>query len=186
MNLSNICIYSSYFNYIDDLNEKCRVSYPLISGSQGDFRIAYHPSVPFLDSEEVEENFRSKLRKIGYKEKKMGVSLVGPHRDEFIFSINGNELRRFGSRGEHKSALVCLKAAETDLLKTRTDIQPILLLDDLFAELDKDRCLNVIELFDSKSQTFITGTTFDYDRIKSEDQTESAVFQLESGHIIAS
>ena len=74
-----------------------------------------------------------------YKEEEVlaGATLVGPHRDNIIFKLNGMELGKYGSRGEQRLAVLWLKLAELDFLEEKTGERPILLLDDIFSELDE-------------------------------------------------
>ncbi len=170
---------------VDELNHYLTEFYSVITEKKWTFRAAYNPNVTFHHADEIESDFETALKRAARKEKMFGKTLVGPHRDEFLFFISDNELRKFGSRGEHKSALVSLKAAEAQVLYKRTENYPILLLDDLFAELDRDRSTRVLELFDPASQIFITGTSLDYAGLKesSEKMTDQFTFLVKNGHI---
>ena len=68
-----------------------------------------------------------------------GLTTVGPHRDDIVLEVEGKELRAFGSTGQHRSAAIALKLVELDTLAEARGIQPALLLDDVFAELDGER-----------------------------------------------
>ncbi len=154
---------------VNEINKKIKFYYQKISLSRADFHIDYTPNVEFTEApEKCIDHFRTKHEKYSAKEKIQGTSLIGPQRDEFVFFIDKKDLRKYGSRGEHKSALVSLKAAEALLLQNKTNCYPLLLLDDLYAELDIERVKNALTLFSSQSQTFITGTTFDLNVIKDE------------------
>lgn len=72
------------------------------------------------------------------KEVAAGMSLIGPHRDDFIFKLDGRDLASFGSRGEQRTAVLNLKLAELQFIKEKTGFLPILLLDDVFSELDQE------------------------------------------------
>ncbi len=87
-------------------------------------------------------------------------NLVGPHRDEFIFEINGLNLRSFGSQGQHKTFQVVLRFAQFFYLKKITGKTPIFLLDDVFGELDKKRSVKISEYLRQVGQAFITLTDF--------------------------
>ncbi|MBN1466367.1 DNA replication/repair protein RecF [candidate division KSB1 bacterium] len=154
-------------NMVEELNHYLADFYAAITGARWTFRIAYSPNVGFRSPDEAEGHFKAGMRRASLKEKRQGRTLVGPHRDEFLFYISDNELRKFGSRGEHKSALVSLKAAEARVLYKRTENHPMLLLDDLYAELDKQRSQRVLDLFDPASQIFVTGTSLDAEMIES-------------------
>lgn len=166
---------------VDELNKHLSDHYRTITRNRWSLRIDYHPNVAF--QEPIETAFERQLRQWAAREKRQGITLVGPHRDEFKFLIGDNELRLYGSRGEHKSALVSLKAAEAAVLKKRTEITPIILLDDLFAELDRDRSANVLSLFEEDSQVFITGTTMDLTGVVQSGlaPTGAAAFMVDGG-----
>ena len=139
--------------------------YQTLTRSNHTFHVTYQPNVSG-SLETMQDEFKKQLHKAYPAEKRRGMSLVGPHRDEFLITVNDRELRRYGSRGEHKSALVSLKAAESALLSDKAGTKPILLLDDLYSELDINRGKSVMDLFSTSSQTFITGTSMDYQAIK--------------------
>jgi DNA replication and repair protein RecF len=170
---------------VDELNTFLAEYYQILTRNRWSLRIDYHPNVAASADDVMEEKFEQQLRKWAPKEKSHGVTLVGPHRDEFKFLVSDRELRLFGSRGEHKSALVSLKAAEAAVLQKRTEIRPIILLDDLYAELDSSRCANVLALFEKNRQIFITGAHFDSaDFNRAGISTESAAtFFVDNGAI---
>lgn len=103
----------------------------------------------------LERNFGERRR----EEIRRGATLVGPHRDELQFSINGISVQRYASQGQHKTLLVALKVAEFFYLKERNEEVPILLLDDVFSELDEHRSKNILEMIGALGQTFITSTS---------------------------
>lgn len=86
-----------------------------------------------------------------------GVTLSGPHRDEFRFLINGLDLAFFGSRGEQRLGVLSLKLAELDYMEWVSGIRPVLLLDDIFSELDQFHRHHILEII-NKQQTIITAT----------------------------
>ncbi len=104
------------------------------------------------------QQFLQQLKSALYKEKQIGRTSVGPHRDNFTFSFNGKSLREFGSQGEHKISLILIKLAEYMFIQEETGKTPSLLLDDLFAKLDFERSDAVLKLLEKKTQTIITNT----------------------------
>jgi DNA replication and repair protein RecF len=107
----------------------------------------------------IDEAFRKKMN-VRYKDEvRLGTTLVGPHRDEIQFEINGLQLRSYASQGQHKSFLIALKLAEFSYLKERVQETPVLLLDDVFSELDEKRSALLVSQLRSMGQTFITTTT---------------------------
>ena len=91
---------------------------------------------------------------------------VGLHKDDFVFNIDDNKIKKFGSQGQQKSFLIALKLAQFDYLKNKTGNSPILLMDDIFDKLDLLRVKRIVEIVNSTNfgQLFISDT--DKDRIE--------------------
>ena len=75
-----------------------------------------------------------------------------------MFKINDHDLKKFGSRGQHKTVLISLAIAEYNLIKQQTNENPIILIDDLYSEIDEDREKRILDLLDGLGQVFITST----------------------------
>ena len=118
----------------------------------------YQPNIIFNNIERIKENFEKRLKQSFDKEIYLGTSLSGPHRDEFIFKINGREIKKYGSRGQHKTVLLALAFAEYDLIKEHRQETPIILIDDLYSEIDCKRERKIVEKLDTMGQAFITTT----------------------------
>lgn len=86
---------------------------------------------------------------------------VGPHRDDLLLSVNGYDLRVFGSQGQQRTGVLALKLAELEYMKSETGEYPILLLDDVLSELDGERRRYLVETIKDRVQTFITTTGTD-------------------------
>ncbi len=86
----------------------------------------------------------------------------GPHRDQYLYKLNGKDLRSFASQGEHKLALILIKLSELYFMNEKQDITPVFLLDDLLAKLDTKRAEKVISLLTRSAQTIITTTDLTY------------------------
>jgi DNA replication and repair protein RecF len=104
---------------------------------------------------DIEEQFQLALKSNREKELKFGMTLVGPHRDDVIVTVNGMDLRIYGSQGQHRTAAIALKLAAARFLQQARGEQPILLLDDVFAELDENRTRLVFEVLAPFGQIFI-------------------------------
>lgn len=134
-------------------------------------------------AEEIHQLFEQILQKRYKEELRLKTTLTGPHRDEFLFSLNGQQLKHYASQGQHKTFLVALKIAEFFYLKELCNETPIFLLDDIFSELDEIRSQRLLALVETLGQTFITatsernfgGTSWNYDKRK---------FLLNKGSII--
>lgn len=87
-----------------------------------------------------------------------GATTLGPHRDDWTFSVNRRELSRFGSRGQQRSAILALKLAEINWMTAETGDKPILLLDEVVAELDETRRTSLLSAIDAASQALLTAT----------------------------
>jgi DNA replication and repair protein RecF len=104
------------------------------------------------------EQFMLKLSQVKEQEIRRGMTMVGPHRDDLLFFINGKEVQTFGSQGQQRTTALSLKLAEIELIHEEVGEYPVLLLDDVLSELDRSRQTQLIETFQNKVQTFITTT----------------------------
>jgi DNA replication and repair protein RecF len=113
--------------------------------------------VPSLEL--LEQVFWKKLSSLESAEWRIGHSLVGPHRDDWVFYLGATPLKSFGSQGEVRSALLALKLSEIELFQSRTGHQPLLLLDDFSSELDRNRRSFLLRyLTETELQVFVTTT----------------------------
>jgi DNA replication and repair protein RecF len=92
------------------------------------------------------------------EEIRRGVTVLGPHRDELRFLTNGIDISDFGSRGQVRTTLLALKLAEIEWMKARTGQWPVLLLDEVLAELDIQRRLDLLAYLDKIEQAILTTT----------------------------
>lgn len=149
-------ITSARRKFVKEYEEILLQSYQHISGSSLPFELAYRTQ--FLSEEITPERFLQLLQTARMHEERRKRTQVGPHFDDFTFEIAGKDLRKYGSRGEQKSALVALKLAETLYLKVHTGTAPIILLDDLASELDGHRLRSTMDYFYGNGQLMITST----------------------------
>lgn len=91
-----------------------------------------------------------------------GSTAIGPHRDDLIFSVNGKNMRNFGSQGQQRTGVLALKLAELEFIKSETGEYPILLLDDVMSELDAGRRSELLLFIRERVQTFITAADEQY------------------------
>lgn len=158
-------------NFISEFQEYIFSAYKKLVDLREVPSMDYEPSFKTGNSEKDEmvfENFKTEIDRKHKEELRLGSTLVGPHRDEISFKINGLELRKFASQGQHKTFFVALKIGEFFYLKERCRENPILLLDDVFSELDDNRAQQMLLLIENLNQTFITSTNFDiFDKVLS-------------------
>jgi DNA replication and repair protein RecF len=115
------------------------------------------------------------------QELRRGTTLVGPHRDDLVFFINGKEAQVFGSQGQQRTVALSLKLAEIECICQEVGEYPVLLLDDVLSELDRHRQTQLIRTFQDKVQTFVTATdigTVDLNQLK-----DAQVYQVLDGAI---
>lgn len=131
----------------------------------------------------IRELFESELNKVKQLELIRCKNLVGPHRDEFIFKINGNELKKFGSQGQHKTFLIALRFGEFFYLKSVLGKTPIFLMDDIFGELDAHRASKISKYMKEIGQAFITLTDLSNFSYLS-NNNEDLVINIKDGKVV--
>ncbi len=131
-----------------------------ISGSTEVLQINYVPSVPLTQNhpEEVQLAFLTKIQQRAIAEMYRGTTLVGPHRDEVELTINQTPARQYGSQGQQRTLVLALKLAELQLIEEVVKEPPLLLLDDVLAELDPSRQNQLLDAIQDRFQTLITTT----------------------------
>jgi len=123
--------------------------------------LRYATNAPALDGETPRDALARRLVETAEKEVWNGATLVGPHRDDLVFELAGRDLAGFASRGQQRTAILALKLAELDLLTEHDGRPPLLLLDDVFSELDPDRRAHLVRRIAGLPQSFVTTTTLD-------------------------
>uniref|UniRef100_UPI002625E68F DNA replication/repair protein RecF n=1 Tax=Acaryochloris sp. IP29b_bin.137 TaxID=2969217 RepID=UPI002625E68F len=131
-----------------------------ISGHQEQLEILYTPNVRYDPQfpEQLYPQFLSQLEEKSMLEQLQGLSLVGPHRDEVTLLINGTPARQYGSQGQQRTLVLALKLAELKLIEEVVGEAPLLLLDDVLAELDLNRQNQLLDAIQTRFQTLITTT----------------------------
>jgi len=132
-----------------------------IAPEETELRLRYSSNVEPGPGEGNEEALRRRLRETADKEIWNGATLVGPHRDDFAFTSDGRELTEFASRGQQRTAILALKLAELDVLTALDGRSPLLLLDDVFSELDPERRAHLVRRIGDLPQAIVTTTTPD-------------------------
>ena len=136
--------------FIEELNEIIGEIHSNITGGKENIFIKYEPNIDDIF-------FEDELLKAKQKDLKLSQTTVGPHRDDMLFSIEGVDIRKYGSQGQQRTAALSLKLSEIEIVKKSIHNTPVLLLDDVLSELDSNRqnyLLNSI----SDIQTIITCT----------------------------
>jgi DNA replication and repair protein RecF len=123
--------------------------------------VTYATNVPQHAGEAVRDALARRLAETAEKEVWNGTTLVGPHRDDLVFELGGRPLASFASRGQQRTAILAFKLAEVDLLTALDGAPPLLLLDDVFSELDPERRAHLVRRIASLPQAFVTTTTLE-------------------------
>jgi DNA replication and repair protein RecF len=174
-----------------------------ISGQRETLHLHYQPNVPLPsapssgnsnlgnsnsgrftpdEAQEIQANFLTKIQQRAIAEQHQRTSLVGPHRDDIDLMINDTPSRQYGSQGQQRTLVLALKLAELHLIESVIGEPPLLLLDDVLAELDLHRQNQLLEAIQDRFQTIITTThlgSFD-----SQWTTMSQILTVQQGQII--
>ncbi len=146
---------------LGELSAPLAAAHAEIAPGEGALRLMYVTNAPALAGESPGEALARRLRETADKEVWNGTTLVGPHRDDLAFVLDSRELASFASRGQQRSAILALKLAELDLLAALDGRPPLLLLDDVFSELDPARRAHLVRRIATLPQAFVTTTTLD-------------------------
>jgi len=127
----------------------------------GRLGLRYETNAPRMPGESPRDALARRLEETAEKEAWNGTTLVGPHRDDLVFELGGRDLAGFASRGQQRTAILAFKLAELDLLTLIDGRPPLLLLDDVFSELDPARRSHLVRRIAELPQAFVTTTTLD-------------------------
>jgi len=150
--------------------EQLVIKYRPVSGMESDWPI-----------EKMTNHLEQKLMEAKQRELERGVTLVGPHRDDLQFLVNGYDVQTFGSQGQQRTTALSLKLAEIELIKQETKETPILLLDDVLSELDDYRQSHLLNTIQGEVQTFVTTTSVE--GINHETIQQAEMFHVKHGEI---
>lgn len=179
----SIIIYQKRYEYIKLINNKINRYFYEISGFK-DLKIRYIPNVEFssFDSSELAKKLSNIFKNNINKEISYGMTLYGPHRDDFIFEINDTNLKYFGSQGQQKLAILSFKLSEIDIFKKIKNSIPILLFDDIFGELDIKKRNKLLDIIKKECVQSIITTT-DINDINEKYLNDSTIYVVENGNI---
>lgn len=170
------------FEYLKKIEEKANILQKEISSEKEDFNIRYVSPIGIIEDFEEEKFLKAMEEKINSaleKEMFLGECIVGPHRDDIEFKINGLEVKNYASQGQQKTAVLVQKIAEVELFKEEKGEYPVLLLDDIMSELDINRREFVTDKI-KNMQIFITCT----EKEKFDTFQRGKFFEIENGKII--
>ncbi len=177
INLS-LNIYDYRKKYIDLVNKYIDNIFYSITGIK-ELKLVYSSNIDGFDKDLFKDKLRSNLnREIQYKS-----TFLGPNRDDYFFELGGKNLSLYGSQGQIRSAVLALKLAEVKLFTDVLSDTPILLLDDIFSELDITKRNNIVKYLSNEVQTIVTTT--DIENIEEKIRKKANVYKIKNGKIIS-
>ena len=177
-----VIIYQYRRKYIDNVNKNIRKIFFDISHSDGLY-ILYEPNINFenYESSFITQRLKDVYKKNYQKELNYGMTLYGPHRDDFSFYLEDNNLKLIGSQGQQKLAVICYKLSEIPIFQDACGTSPLLLLDDIFSELDSQKRNKLLNYLNNDVQSVLTTT--DLRNIKRKNIEDSYIFTVKDGNI---
>ncbi|MHB9035082.1 MAG: DNA replication/repair protein RecF [Armatimonadota bacterium] len=158
--------------------------YSSLTSNSEELEVSYKPSVdsgPDSSEDEISDRFVRRLAAKREIDIMRGTTTSGPHRDDMTLAVNDLPAREFASQGQQRSTAIALKLAEIDLMEESVGESPVVLLDDVMAELDETRRARVLEVTLGRCQTFITTTSLD--EIDQSAVDRASVFEVKSGKV---
>lgn len=176
--------------YLSQIQEQTTVHYAELSGGDALLSLAYQSSVLSLlsQNESVEETtleqaYHQLLRERQADEIRRASCLVGPHRDDIGFQLGDMDAQSYGSQGQQRTIVLALKLSEWWLLQQLSEQRPMLLLDDVMAELDLSRQQFLIQHLDAKTQVLMTTTHMDQSWHRLFESEQEQVFEVSKGSV---
>lgn len=171
---------------LENLKAYLEKDYAMISGMDLTTNLEYQTfCAPSADVEGIEKEYYDQLESAQPKEIEREITTIGPHRDEIVFYLDDFELRRFGSQGQHRLFALSLKLAQLHYYSDELDDLPILMLDDVFGDLDPRKTEILLDALQKhKGQIFITSANpVPFEDYVTFDGTNNRLYKVEAGKI---
>ncbi|PYZ96264.1 DNA replication/repair protein RecF [Alteribacter lacisalsi] len=159
---SAVEVVSKRFSFLSRLQVWAEDIHKEISRGLERLEIRYIPSCNVseqMDLSTMKDRMKEAFSRTGDREIYRGTTLIGPHRDDLRFDVNGRDIQTYGSQGQQRTTALSLKLAEIELIYEKVGEYPILLLDDVLSELDDFRQSHLLSAIQGKVQTFVTTTS---------------------------
>lgn len=169
-------IYISRNNYINSINKYIKDVYFDICGNCN-LELEYISDFNDFDKEKIDIKYKNNLN----RDIILGKTTIGIHHDDIRFKMDGLNIKDYGSEGQQKNAIIAYKLCEIKIFKESRGTFPILILDDLFSELDKNKINNILNLISGDIQTFITTT--EIDKINKDVINNSKLFYVNDAEV---
>ena len=177
----SIFIYKMRYKFIEKLNNNVNKIFKRLTNIEN-FNIKYVTNYEVMDDNLFKEKMKELYKKSLQKEIKNGSTLIGPHRDDLEFYINDDNIKSLGSQGQKRMAVLSLKLAEIEIFKKYAKTNPILLLDDVFSELDITKRNKLLTYINKNIQTIITTT--DLKNLSEKLINNGKIFYIKEGNIV--
>lgn len=169
-------IYEIRRKFVKLISSYIQKAYEEITGDAS-LEFQYHSDYEGKTREELAKEYQTYFK----KDMMLGKTNFGVHHDDYVFYFKGVNIKDFGSEGQQKNAIIAFKIAEINIFREEKGIDPILILDDLFSELDQEKLDNIMRMIDANIQTFITTT--DIDKVEERIKKESKKFKVLNGQV---
>ncbi len=166
--------------FIEKLSQLANTLHLRMSDGKEDLLVRYEPSVPFADEERLMETLQMQLTDRLERDIFRGYTSVGPHRDDLGLLLDGRDVRVYGSQGQQRTVALSLKLSEIELIRSLRGERPVLLLDDVFSELDAGRQARLLDVV-SDCQAFVTCTHLE--EFAAIEQLSMQVWHVENGTV---
>jgi DNA replication and repair protein RecF len=169
-----------FINAVSTVAGKCYADFSDGSTLALDYQPALSNWSDDIDDDKIAERFAEAIRIAHNRERAVQAAMVGPHRDDIRIQIDRYPARTHSSQGEWRTAAIALKLAVYDLLSETRGMRPVLLLDEIFAELDPQRTARLVKSFDALGQLFLTTADGPPEQLRAESRS----FQIAQGAIV--
>jgi DNA replication and repair protein RecF len=141
--------------YINKLNTMIQSSYKGMLNETAALDIVYLPTLNPVLNADSSNSYTSELQRLEAREWQYQRTLTGPHLDDYLITLNGKPIRDIGSQGQKRTVTLLIKIAHLELIRESIGEYPVLLLDDIFAELDKQHTLQFMKILQNHEQVFV-------------------------------
>ena len=163
--------------YVECINSKIEIIYKRIMKT-GNLKVVYDKNISFESKEEIINYYKDNY----YNELDKKMTLFGIQKDDLLFYVDDMNLKDYGSQGQQRVAVLSFKLAEINIFKETKKTYPIVLLDDIFSELDIEKRNNLLKFIKSNIQFIITTT--DIKNISEKIVEKASIFKIKDGNII--
>ena len=169
-------------DFITKINGYLKQYFKVIMAKNHNLELKYQSNYANLEAVEISIILLKIYRQNYEKDFLFKQTLLGIHKDDFLFYLDNELLKNWGSEGQQKNTIIAFKLSEIANIKTIFNVKPILILDDLFSEIDNLKVKNILNLLDGDIQTFITTT--DIDLVDKTVKEKARIYHIDKGNIL--